>query len=115
MARTTVKAMLANVEHVGKPKLIANNTVRYTRPNGDTCVRLHRTDVVTRRADGSTVLTSGGWRTTTTKDRLRSYGPDGVTVFQRDHEWFICKRGDWDNAIPFEDGLVISADGEIAA
>src|ERR1700722_12560336 len=87
MARTTLKAMLANVAYVGRPKLIANHTVRYQRPNGDTCIRLHRTDVVTRRSDGLIILTSGGWQTTTTKDRLNTYGPDGVAIFQKRGEW----------------------------
>jgi hypothetical protein len=111
--RTTKRAQLANVAYVGISKKVDNNTVAYTRPNGDRCIRLHRTDVVTHRADGCCVLNSGGWQTVTTKDRINSYGPAGVRVFQRKHEWFICKAGDWDNAVPFEDGVVITPGGEL--
>ena len=109
---STKKEMLANVEYVGQPQLIANNTVQYTRPNGDVCFRLHRTDVVVKRLDGSLRLSTGGWETSTTRDRINSYA-DGVAVFQRKHVMYICKRGDFDNAIPFEDGMIIGPDREV--
>jgi hypothetical protein len=104
--------MLANVEHVGRARKIGNNTVRYTRPNGDDVIRLHRTDIVTRKPDGSVILNSGGWRTVTTKARLNEY-VSSVAIYQKDHEWFICNRGDWAGAIPFEDGCTVNASGRL--
>lgn len=110
--RTTKRAMLSGVAYVGVAKKIDNNTVRYQRADGSTVIRLHRTDIITHRVDGCCVLNSGGWRTSTTRNRLQAYAPAGIRVFQRKGEWFICKAGDWDNAIPFEDGTVITPGGE---
>lgn len=50
-------------------------------------VRLHATDVVTYHADGRIVLTSGGWRTRTTLDRLNTYTP--FIVAQRAYKWTV--------------------------
>jgi hypothetical protein len=53
---------MADVADATTHKRVANNTVRYDRANGDTVWRLHNTDVVTKHADGSFTLNSGGWR-----------------------------------------------------
>lgn len=80
----------------------------------DYVVRLHDTDVVTLHPNGSYTLNSGGWRTVTTKDRINRYAP--VAVFQRKGQWFVAAHqstGGWDfdNAVPFEDGMVVSIAG----
>lgn len=61
---------------------LENNTVAVRRPDG-IAVRLHETDVVTFRDDGTVVLDSGGWDTLTTRDRLHRYAP-GASVGRRD-------------------------------
>jgi hypothetical protein len=52
----------------------------------DICVRLHGTNVLTFRDDGTVVFNSGGYMTATTKDRLNSFGP--VRWFQKNRAWF---------------------------
>ena len=47
-----------------------NNTYLVRRIDGGIAVRLHNTDVLLFRPNGSIVLNSGRWRTTTTKDRM---------------------------------------------
>ena len=42
-------------------------------PEDDIAVRLHYTDVVTFKCDGDIVLSSGGFHTRTTKDRINQY------------------------------------------
>lgn len=43
-------------------------------------VRLHATAIVTYHADGRIILDTGGWNTPTTRDRLHSLVPVGVSV-----------------------------------
>lgn len=106
----------------GRLKL-ANNTYLEERPGSipelagrpDYAIRLHGTDVVTLRSDGSAILNSDGWRTVTTKDRMNTYGP--VAVFSKNYEWFIASRrpegADFDGAVPYRDGIVIDADSAV--
>jgi hypothetical protein len=103
--RETVKQILSAVPNATSPKLVANNTVRYQRGE-DTVWRLHQTDIVTKHADGSWTLTSGGWRSPTTKGRLIDYGP--LQIWSDKGEWFT-------NAGPFFDGMKVYADGTVSA
>jgi hypothetical protein len=43
----------------------------------------------------------------TAAGNCRQTGPTGVRVFQKNHDWFICTGGDWDNAVPFVDGYTV--------
>lgn len=109
--RTTIREQLANVHYVGKPKKVANNTVKYNRwHDGATVYRLHRTDIVVIEPDGTYTLNSGGWRTITTKDRINTFSP--VNIFQRKGEWFIG-LGPFNEGIPFKDGMRVDAKGAI--
>lgn len=60
----------------------------------------HSTAIVTLYADGRIRLTSGGYRTVTTKGRLSEYGP--YSVYQSKGEWY------WHTpmgSVPFVDGV----------
>jgi len=61
-------------------KRLANNTVEITDPDGTRRIRLHRTDILTFRPDGSIVVDTGGWDTQTTRDRLNTYGYPYLSV-----------------------------------
>lgn len=79
-------------------------------------VRLHDTDVVTVRPDGSYTLDSGGWRTVTTKDRMNRYSPH--RVYSEKGMWYAypVPQGDfsgWKAGIPFADGMRIYPDGRV--
>ncbi len=85
-------------------KKLGNNT--YAERRGDAiAIRLHDTDILTFNPDGSIVCTSGGWKTSTTKDRLNAFAP--VRIWQKSGRWFL---GD---GLEFQDGLTITARGEI--
>ena len=115
--RETVTEIMQGVPVKGgtKPRRVANNTVHYIRPDGCEVWRLHHTDIVTKRPDGLYVLNSGGWRTSTTKDRINAYAP--VRLYQHKHEWFLAVRApdgsfDWNaSPIPFEDHMTVDASG----
>lgn len=57
----------------GKP--IGNNT-RLVQVGSDYAIRLHETNIVTLKPDGSIVLNSGGYRTMTTKSRINEHVPE---------------------------------------
>jgi hypothetical protein len=71
---------------------LGNNT--YLHPSGPDAytVRLHGTDVVTIRRDGTYTLRTGGWNTFTTKNRLNDYSP--ARVYSEGGTWAIWHSGD---------------------
>lgn len=106
--------ILEGAAYVGKPKKTANNTWRWQDAEGNTYWRLHRTDVVTRLANGTFVLTSGGWQTSTTRDRINQYSP--ACLYQTNGEWYLASRLpdgaiDWNTRYPFQDGMAIDEHG----
>jgi hypothetical protein len=104
MSRESMTAMLAGISDIsGKPRLVANNTLRYDRADGATVWRLHHTDIVTRNVDGTFTLDSGGWRTVTTKDRINTYAP--CRVGSQAGIWFV-------DGVPFYDGMTVDSNGK---
>jgi hypothetical protein len=74
-------------------------------------VRLHHTDVVVYHANGDVVLSSGGWRTLTTADRLRTYAPYGRLGSDRG-EWYFFPRSGGPRVV-FFDNMRIDASGAV--
>ena len=64
--------------YVDKPKPIA--------------VRYHNTYIATFHHDGTLVLNTGGWHTSTTKTRLNHLLPDRLAIHQQDYEWYLTLR-----------------------
>lgn len=85
-------------------KNIGNNTKLVRMPNNDIAVTLHGHRVVRYRKGGVTQVSSAGYRTTTTKDRINRYTPASVSVVQRDYEWYLKKNG---KKRDFHDGMEI--------
>jgi len=71
--------------------LSLNTTLRRTeRPgSGPIAVRLYSTDVVTFLENGDIILNAGGYRTTTTKDRINRVLPLGWRVYSKDWDWYV--------------------------
>jgi hypothetical protein len=82
-----------------------NNTAVGNSPNA-LSVTLHSTVVVlVDRASGVVHLDSGGWRTTTTKNRMNQASNEyglGFQVSQKDGAWTVYTKGE---ALPFSDGM----------
>lgn len=106
MARETLKAMMNGVPHDGRPKLVANNTVRYMS-GGREIVRLHQTDIVTKHPDGTYELSTGGWKTRTTQDRLNRFSP--ARIYSKSGSWYLAPN------VPYHDGVRIGPNGELPA
>jgi hypothetical protein len=116
--RETKQQMLSDVEKpVLKSQIIANNTVKIWYEDGTIAVRLHHTDVVTFLTDGTIQLTTGGWYTPTTRDRINKAlcGLHGCHtrpwVYQKNFKWYIDDMGGEES--PFYDGMVLDRDMEV--
>jgi len=105
MAKLNEKLLLQVIkdsEMVGQKK-IGRNTYAGVDECGTAYVKLHATRVVQVKSDGSVILNSGGWQTSTTKDRinqvLRALNKS-EGVWQKKFEWFLGER-------EFEDGMKV--------
>lgn len=90
---------------------VGNNTTLRIETDGSIHIRLHNTDIVTYRADGSIMLDTDGWQTVTTKARINAWAP--VQVCQRKGDWFVNAisdiQGYYDPAHP--SGWLRNSDG----
>jgi len=85
-------------------KKLANNTYLQRRGN-DIALLYHSTDVVTFKPNGDMILNSGGWYTSTTKERINM--GIGNRLSQSKGVWYI------DGDKRFADGMVIKANGTV--
>jgi hypothetical protein len=86
---------------------VDNNTTAYIEYDGSVSVELHSTKVVVLYPNGLVKLQTGGWMTSTTKDRMNKYSP--VRVTQRKGEWYVnvpCANG-CRNDFPFMENMVV--------
>lgn len=91
---------------------LANNTYLERREDGSIAVKLHATDILTFHANGDAVLSTGGWRTVTTKARMNEY-LSGIRLSQSRGQWYV-----WDCAKQaeiglYQDGMILHANGKI--
>lgn len=85
---------------------LGNNTYLERRLSGAIAVRLHNTNIVVFDEDGETItVSSGGWQSSTTKDRINQFIPFG-RVYQKNYGWFFEFGG---KSVPFFDGMNITA------
>jgi hypothetical protein len=94
---------------MAQTQVVRGTATRVSTVEGRTEVRYHDT-VVVAFDEVSVTLDSGGWRTATTKNRMNQAANQydlGYGVYQERGEWFVVVDRDWDNPIPFEDGMVL--------
>lgn len=82
---------------------VGNNTYAEILSDGSVGIKLHNTYVVKIHQDGTYTLNSGGWNTSTTKDRINQYSP--VRVYQRKFRWYVQLNS---TEYEFMDGMVVS-------
>jgi hypothetical protein len=98
----------ARDKSAGKP--IANNTRAILRGD-DVAIRLHSTDVLTFKPDGSVIYNTGGWRTVTTKQRMNKYGAPGFRIWSDRGNWYAGQCGKPDYV--YAEGVTVHADGSV--
>ena len=89
-----------------KSKLVRRNTRLTEYTDGRRTLRLHATDIITWKPDGTKILNSGGYKTRTTKERLNAYinlnSTTNFWIYQRHGTWYIQ---DGDKTLEFTDGM----------
>jgi hypothetical protein len=111
--RLTVKEIKENLK-LDIVKRIDGNTFRYQKKNGDWAIRLWDTEIITEQPDNRTILTTGGFNTVLTRDRLNKFlkrfkgqsgGFNGVRTCKR-ILYYVAPDG---SESIFYDGMVIEA------
>lgn len=120
---TVERGEVINKEGYHKP----DNYGPFTRPRGcgcdkttpkgayrDVSVRLkdgtivhfyHQSPVVVEQPDGNYQISSCGYHTSTTKERINRYIPSQFFIRQRDFEWYVEKDGE--TVKDFKDRMVL--------
>ena len=73
---------------------------------GKTIIYYHQHCIVVIEGNKITI-DSCRFRTPTTKERINRHLPNGWVLFQKNYEWFLVKRGDFENPIKFYDTITI--------
>ncbi len=111
---TSVKSALKDAtEYLGKrtTRKLGHNT--YVRKEGSVVVvRFHKTDIATIR-EGEIVLTSGGWRTGTTKERINALLPEGHSIWSDLGVWYLSTPKRSVAPYVFQDGCRLQANGSV--
>jgi hypothetical protein len=69
-----------------------------------TFIFYHSTAIVVQLDENTYRLSSGGWDTKSTKQRINTHLPYGYSLVQRSHDWYIEHDGELQE---FEDEMVI--------
>ena len=73
---------------------------------GKTLYYLHQHCIVVKDGNQYT-LDSCGWKTITTKERINRYLPKKWHLFQKKHEWFLIREGEFGKPIKFFNGMIL--------
>ena len=96
-------ALLGTRDH----RKIGHNTTLERFPDGTLGVRFHATVVVRFHADGTMTLDARGYRTSTTKERMNRYLPEGWRIYQKAGTWRIS--GPHGGSENYRDGCTLRA------
>jgi hypothetical protein len=94
----------------GIERKIANNTTAVLGPDGTVFIRFHTTYIVELTCEGSVLITSGGWKTYTTKERINDFLPVPFVIYQNRGEWYIRNYRTNEEYI-YQDGIKFEPSG----
>jgi hypothetical protein len=98
---TSLNAFLGTRSERAVPSI---RSTRIVRRGQSIAVRYHNTDVVTHYIDGSFIVASGGYRTSTTKARINDFS--SARVHQKRGAWFLTTPAG--EQLDFTDGMPIA-------
>jgi hypothetical protein len=102
---------LSNFLDGRESKKLGNNTIVHKIDEGTVAIKYHNTNILKINQENVVTISTGGWETTTTKDRLNQFlGCRGFGIFQKKGIWYI--RGN-DETVEYEDGMRITANGTL--
>lgn len=91
----------------GRDKRKIDNNTYLERVGEVFAIRLHSTDIIKIYPDETQVITSGGYRTATTKKRINEYS--FASINQINYSWYLRNKQE------FFDGMRINANGEVVS
>ena len=92
-------------------KKIGNNTIVHRLDDDTVAIKYHRTNILKINQENVVTISTGGWETVTTKDRLNQFlRCRGFYIFQKKGTWYISGN---DETVPYEDGMRITQDGTL--
>lgn len=94
----------------GPDRKLCHNTYRETDSEGRPCVRFHSTIIITQISLNAYRLNSGGWQTSTTKQRLNAllHGT-GISITQTNFVWWVTDLSHGPVTREFYDGIEVIA------
>jgi len=70
-------------------RTVDRNTILLPMPDGSIGLKYHRTVIVRYNPDGTVTVDAGGWRTSTTKQRMNQAIPAGFRIFSKARTWHV--------------------------
>lgn len=70
-------------------RAVDRNTLIIDMPDGSIGLKFHRTVILRYNPDGTTTVDAGGYRTSTTKERMNQALPEGFRIFAKGGTWFV--------------------------
>jgi len=89
-------------------KKIGNNTYLKRYEDGTIVVRLHQTDIIQYKPNGTILLHSGGWKTVTTKARMNEFLPRQYGIMQVKGVWYVHLTTDFNKDLVYNDGMKLT-------
>jgi len=108
--RLSIKDQLASCKDHVSHKKCGNNTVEWIDRFSNRYIRLHHIDILTFTPNCSIIISSGGWRTYTTKARINSFLPAPWRVSQSNSQWYLFDNS---SSYVFQDGITILSDNTV--
>ena len=69
----------------------------------------HQTPIVVELSDTKYIVNNGGYKTSSTKQKISRWLPSGVSVIQRSHDWYIDFD---DNREEYRNGVLVDTRNE---
>lgn len=92
---------------------VSNNTYARLLADGSIRIKYHNTDILIFHSNGEVEYQTGGWLTSTTKQRLNDFGATGIRISQTKGRWFVYAQGKWDGPLTdYYDGMRVK-DGQL--
>jgi len=70
-------------------RTVDRNTILLPMPDGSIGLKFHRTVILRYNADGTMTVDAGGFRTSTTKERLNQAMPEGFRIYSKGGTWKV--------------------------
>ena len=107
---TSAAALADSARDATKGRVVAYNTVVIRVSPDVVAVRHHYTNIVTFHADGRIYLTTGGWKSATTKAQIHSCLGRRAALSQKNNTWKIVPYGSlFKDGAEFFDGIEVTS------